>query len=69
MKLSADQNEVLKRRIEQITGLILELMECRSSLPMYALFLKEKIPNYKLTRIMEGLNPSVSTPHEFYDAF
>ena len=43
-------------------------MECRFPSLVYALFLKEKFANDKLTRIVEGLNPSVSTPHEFYDA-
>ena len=44
-------------------------MECRSPSLVYALFLKEKFANFKLTRIMEGLNPSISTPHELYDTF
>ena len=69
LKLSSDHNEVLKRRIEEITGLILELMECKSPPLVYAFFLKEKLANFKLTRIVECLNPSISTPHEFYDTF
>lgn len=44
-------------------------MECRSPSSVYALFLKEKLLNLKLTRIVEGLNPSIATPHDFYDAF
>ena len=33
------------------------------------MFLKEQLVNFKLTRTIEGHNPSISTPHEFYDAF
>lgn len=69
LKKNLDQNEILMRRIEQITRLILEIMECRSPSPVYALFLKEQLVNFKLTRIVEGLGPSISTSHEFYDAF
>ena len=64
-----DQIEVLKRQIEQITRLIPELMECKSPSLMYALFLKEKLVNFILTRVVEGLSPSILTPREFYDAF
>lgn len=60
MKQILHQNEVLKRRIEQITGLIPELMECRS--PLHVFFFLKKI-------FMEDRSPSISTPLEFYDAF
>ena len=69
MKQGSYQNEVLKRRIEKITRLIPELMECRSRSLVYALFLKEKFANYKLNRVVKELKPSISAPHEFFNAF
>ncbi len=60
---------VLQQHITKIAELILELVNCRSPSLVYTLFLKEKMINFQLSRITQGLNPSLHTPQEFYAIF
>ena len=49
LEKKSNQIEVLKRWIDQNTRLIPKLMACRSPSLVYALFLKEKLINFKWT--------------------
>ena len=61
--------KVLQQRVTKVTELIPELLSCRFLSPVYTLFLKEKMVNFQLSRVIRGLNPSLNTPQVFYAAF
>ena len=63
------KTRIMKLRSYKVTECIPKLLSCRSSSPVYTLFLKEKMVNFQLSQVIQGLNPFLNTPQEFYPAF
>ena len=70
-QIEEKDNEIkfLQQHVTKVTELILELLSCKSPSPVYTLFLKEKMVNFQLSLVIQGLNPSLNTPQEFYTTF
>lgn len=59
----------LEAKVDTITSMVPELMQCRAPTRVYALHLRERYLNFKLNHIVRDLSPSLETPEEFYDTY
>lgn len=59
----------LEAKIDTITSMVPELIQCRAPPRVYTLHLKEQYLNFKLNHIIRDLSLSLDTPKEFYDPY
>lgn len=60
---------IIKKNVDDMAALVPQILECRAPPRVYALHLKERYLSFKLFRIVLGLNPSIETPVEFFNAY